>query len=106
MLAHACICVYTHCVTVPNPTSRTYLYRHLLAQGGRFVEIGKRDILSHEDMNSRRPDVDYHVLAFDHIIETDPAKYREVLTRVCLEVDAGVYKAQSMTALGCELSHS
>src|SRR5690242_14735254 len=35
----------------------------VLAPGGRFVEIGKRDIWDREKVAARRPDVAYHTIA-------------------------------------------
>ncbi len=40
--------------------------------GGRFVEIGKRDILSREDFAERRPDVVYHVFDLSEMVEGQP----------------------------------
>ena len=39
----------------------------ILRRGGTFVELGKRDIWSHADIASSRPDVAYHVLAMDFL---------------------------------------
>ena len=33
-----------------------------LKQGGRFVEMSRRDIYSNEEMAAARPDVYYHIL--------------------------------------------
>ena len=39
----------------------------LLSTGGRFVEIGKIDILDHAQAAALRPDVSYHVVALDQL---------------------------------------
>jgi NADPH:quinone reductase-like Zn-dependent oxidoreductase/acyl carrier protein len=36
-----------------------------LAQGGRFVELSKRDVWAAQRMQAERPDVDYHILALE-----------------------------------------
>ena len=60
-----------------------------LKQGGRFVEIGKRGIRSAEEMRAARPDVGYHVLALDRLVEQEPERagraLREVVERVAAE---------------------
>ena len=57
-----------------------------LAQGGRFVELARRDILSEDEMAAERPDVAYSILDLYTMKEQDPARpgaaLREVLTRV------------------------
>ncbi|MEM6447249.1 MAG: SDR family NAD(P)-dependent oxidoreductase, partial [Cyanobacteria bacterium P01_D01_bin.123] len=50
-----------------------------LASGGRFVEIGKRDIWSAEQMAQARSDVRYHVLAIDDWMAKEPEKVRDLL---------------------------
>ncbi len=44
-----------------------------LDQGGRFVELSRRGILSEEEMAAVRPDVDYFILELDTLKEHDPA---------------------------------
>jgi polyketide synthase 12/myxalamid-type polyketide synthase MxaB len=51
----------------------------LLAPGGRFMEIGKRDIWSHEQMRATRPDVLYETIALDDMITRDPWWYGRCL---------------------------
>ena len=57
-----------------------------LAQGGRFVELARRDILSEDEMAASRPDVAYSILDLYTMKEQDPARpgaaLREVLARV------------------------
>ena len=50
-----------------------------LRQGGRFVEMARRDILSEEDMAAARPDVDYYILELDVLKKTEPARVGRVL---------------------------
>ncbi|MEM9219592.1 MAG: SDR family NAD(P)-dependent oxidoreductase, partial [Cyanobacteria bacterium P01_F01_bin.150] len=51
-----------------------------LAEGGRFVEIGKRDIWSAEQMAQVRADVDYHVLALDEMVVRSPHHIQHLLS--------------------------
>ena len=41
-------------------------------QGARFLEIGKRNIWTKEQMQDHRPDIDYHVIALDDIAKDKP----------------------------------
>lgn len=43
----------------------------LLRKGGRFMEIGKRGIWSHEQMFEARPDVMYEKIAADTMMDKD-----------------------------------
>ena len=60
-----------------------------LRRGGRFVEIGKRDIWSSGEMSASRPDVAYSVLDLDHLKRVDPQSPGSVLTRVMDRLSAG-----------------
>ena len=60
-----------------------------LAPGGRFVELGARDIRSAEAMSAARPDVAYHVLRLDVLKEVDPARPGATLARVMDRIAAG-----------------
>ena len=53
-----------------------------LKQGGRFVELARRDILSVEEMSELRPDVGYDILELDVLKKTDPAWVGRVLTDI------------------------
>ena len=63
-----------------------------LAHGGRFVELARRDILSHEEMAAVRPDVSYDILELDVLKKTDPAWVGEVLREVMGRLAAGELK--------------
>lgn len=43
-----------------------------LKQNGRFIEIGRLNILTHEDMKIVRPDVEYHILSLDVLKREEP----------------------------------
>ena len=60
-----------------------------LASGGRFVEMARRDILSHEEMAAVRPDVSYDILELDVMKKTDPAGVGVVLRDVMARLSTG-----------------
>ena len=60
-----------------------------LAQGGRFVEMGRVDILSEDEMAAVRPDVAYAILMIDVLKEEEPAKAGEILRGVMARLKAG-----------------
>ena len=60
-----------------------------LAQGGRFVELARRDILTVEEMASVRPDVAYSILELDVLKKTEPAWVGRVLRGVMERLAAG-----------------
>ena len=60
-----------------------------LAKGGRFVELGRRDILSAEEMATVRPDAAYHVINVDEMKTQEPGRLGEALTAVMERVAAG-----------------
>ena len=52
------------------------------AKGGRFAEIAKRDIWTHEQMAAVRPDIDYEIVALDVTMMTDPDHIRRLMAEV------------------------
>ncbi len=60
-----------------------------LAQGGRFVEMARRDILSEPEMAAVRPDVSYAILELDVMKKTDPEGVGVVLRDVMARLSAG-----------------
>ena len=60
-----------------------------LAHGGRFVEMGRRDIWTAKQMTSARPDVAYSILEVDALKRQDPATAGASLRRVMARVAAG-----------------
>ena len=60
-----------------------------LAEGGRFVEMGRVDILSEDEMAALRPDVAYAILMIDVLKEEEPAKAGEILRGVMARLEAG-----------------
>ena len=68
-----------------------------LAQGGRFVELARVDILTPEEMAAERPDVGYWILELDSMKEHDPAQPGSALKRVMRQVAAGGLKPLAHT---------
>lgn len=54
----------------------------VLADGGIFLEIGRRDIWTPEQMADARPDVDYHIVYLADIITNDPPRIRDMFDRL------------------------
>ncbi|MXW29533.1 MAG: SDR family NAD(P)-dependent oxidoreductase, partial [Chloroflexi bacterium] len=76
-----------------------------LAQGGRFIELGRLDILTEEEMAAVRPDVSYAILMLDVLKEHDPETPGNALRRVMQQLAAGevrplVHSRWSMTEAG------
>ena len=60
-----------------------------LAANGRFVEMGRRDIWTAEQMADERPDVAYSILEVDALKRRDPATAGASLRRVTARVSQG-----------------
>ena len=60
-----------------------------LAEGGRFVELARVDILSPDEMAAARPDVGYWILELDGLKERHPDQPGSALRRVMQRVAAG-----------------
>ena len=60
-----------------------------LAHGGRFVEMGRVDILNEDEMAAVRPDVSYDILMIDVLKEEEPARAGDILRRVMARLTAG-----------------
>lgn len=54
-----------------------------LAPGGRFLEIGLRELRSEEQVRAIRDDVSYHTLLLGEYCRTDPALVRRMFDAVC-----------------------
>ena len=51
----------------------------LLADGGCFLELGKRNILSQEEMTKRRPDVKYFTYTLNELLHDRPEEASRML---------------------------
>ncbi|MDT5209780.1 MAG: hypothetical protein QOF67_2195, partial [Mycobacterium sp.] len=61
------------------------------AANGRFAEIAKRDIWTHEQMAAQRPDIDYEIVALDGTIMSDPEHIQRLLAEVSDGLAEGVW---------------
>jgi len=52
------------------------------ANNARFIEIGKRDIWTKEQVKMKRADVQYHVVALDDLIINSPAEIQHLLNKI------------------------
>ncbi len=68
-----------------------------LAVGGSFVEMGRRDIWSAEEMSASRPDVSYSILELDWLKLNEPARPGAVLRDVMERIAAGDLKPLAHT---------
>ena len=74
-------------VVLNSLTSEGFIETSLscLKTSGRFIEIGRLNILSDEEMKQTRPDVDYHVLSLDELKREEPDRvgrtFRALMTR-------------------------
>ena len=75
-----------------------YIERSLsfLKSGGRFIEIGKRGIWSHQQMWEARRDVMYEKIAADTMMEKEPWKYNAYLKKLLSRVEHGSLKPINM----------
>jgi acyl transferase domain-containing protein len=64
----------------------------LLNPGGRFVEIGKIDILNEQEVARLRPDVSYHVIALDHLNAEESLVVRSLLQELSQDFGRGRLK--------------
>ncbi len=81
-------------VVLNSLTSEGFIEASLscLANGGRFVELARRDILTKDELAAVRPDVAYDILELDVLKKTDPAWVGRVLRDVMAQLAAGVLK--------------
>ncbi|MCP9804995.1 thioester reductase domain-containing protein [Cyanobium sp. T1B-Tous] len=75
-----------------------------LADGGRFVELGKIEIWSREEAARRRPDASY--LPFDllEVAAADPSLVRGLLVELLADLEAGHYAPIPLQAFPIERS--
>ncbi|MES2732031.1 MAG: SDR family NAD(P)-dependent oxidoreductase [Bacteroidota bacterium] len=69
----------------------------VLAKNGRFVEIGKIDIWSPEQMKNERPDVEYFAFDLGDECRKTPALYATLLAKMTAGFEEGIFKALPVT---------
>ena len=78
-------------VVLTSLTSGNYVNESaaLLAPGGRFIEIGKRNIWSQEQMKELRPDVQYETYSFNELIPEKPEILFVMLQTLAAQLEVG-----------------
>lgn len=99
-------------VVLNSLTSEGFIETSLacLKQGGRFVEIARLDILTPDQMNETRPDVDYHILSLDELKRNEPDLVGESFKPLMQRFDSSElkplhYTKWSMMELGQALQY-
>lgn len=64
-----------------------------LAFGGRFVELAKQNVLSHEQMRAQRADVCYAFVDLHEETRTDPQLVARGLQQICIDLAERRYRA-------------
>ncbi|MEM9256796.1 MAG: SDR family NAD(P)-dependent oxidoreductase [Pseudomonadota bacterium] len=64
-----------------------------LAQNGRFVEIGKVGVWSHERMQDHRPDVAYHLFDLADVTSGDAQVYRDLQKSLWARLESAEFQA-------------
>jgi acyl transferase domain-containing protein/NADPH:quinone reductase-like Zn-dependent oxidoreductase/NAD(P)-dependent dehydrogenase (short-subunit alcohol dehydrogenase family)/SAM-dependent methyltransferase/acyl carrier protein len=70
----------------------------VLTAGGRFIEIGKGEGLTPEEIAKLRPDVDHHVLDLAALCAEQPDRVGALLSRIATEVSDGNWQPLPLTA--------
>ena len=60
----------------------------VVAEGGAFLEIGKRDVLTPEQAAERRPDVRYHLYDLSDVIVGQPERLRSMMAELLGHIEA------------------
>ncbi len=68
-----------------------------LADGGSFVEMGRRDIWSSEEMAASRPDVAYSILELDYLKKNEPSRPGRMLRSVMEGISGGTLEPLAHT---------
>ena len=64
----------------------------LVALGGRFIEISKRDIWSKEKMSEVRPDIQYSTNSLNEVLANQPRRLLPMLQQLSKSVEQGSVK--------------
>jgi NADPH:quinone reductase-like Zn-dependent oxidoreductase/SAM-dependent methyltransferase/acyl carrier protein len=85
---------------VLNSLSGDFISRSLstLAPGGRFLEIGRRGILTPEEAFRLRPDIQYHVIDLTATTRQDPRIAQRLLKEIMTLRDQGVIRPLPLTS--------
>ena len=72
------------------------------APRGRFIEIGKRGIWTHEQVKALGRDIDYHIIDLGDLPEREPALIGKVFSRIVAELADGALPALPVTHFSLE----
>ena len=77
-------------VVLNSLTSGEYISKTvaMVAHNGRFIEIGKRNIWTHEHMSEVRPDVQYETHSLNELIPSQPERLVPMLQVLRSQVEA------------------
>ncbi|MEI6260588.1 MAG: type I polyketide synthase [Deltaproteobacteria bacterium] len=87
-----------------NSLTGEYIPKNLeiLAEGGRFLEIGKIGIWDGERVRHNRPDVQYHPFDLGDVARNNPGLLKELLTGLMAGFDRGELKPLKRTVFGLD----
>ena len=60
-----------------------------MASCGRFIEIAKRNIWTHDRMQRERPDIQYHTHSLNELLPSEPERLVPMLQQLTASVEAG-----------------
>jgi long-chain acyl-CoA synthetase len=72
---------------------------NLLTPGGRFIEVGKREIRSVEEMKVQRPDISYHQVFLDDLIQCDAEAIGQMLRTAVERIRTGEWSLPRHTVI-------
>jgi thioester reductase-like protein len=73
-----------------------------LAQGGRFVELGKLEVWSSDDVHIRRPDVRYRCFDLLEVVEREPGLIRSMLEGLMHDLSSGQLRTPPLRSFPIE----
>ena len=87
-----------------NSLTGEYIPKNLdiLAEGGRFLEIGKIGIWDGERVRHNRPDVQYHPFDLGDVARNNPGLLQELLTGLMADFERGELKPLKRTVFGLD----
>jgi len=87
-----------------NSLTGEYIPKNLdiLAEGGRFLEIGKIGIWDGERVRHNRPDVQYHPFDLGDVARNNPGLLQELLTGLMTGFERGELKPLKCTVFGLD----
>ena len=72
------------------------------AMRGRFIEIGKRGIWTHEQVTGLGRDIDYHLVDLGHASEREPERIGKLFSRLMADLADGTLPALPVTCFALD----